>query len=1139
MSPIKPAKATPLIDSHQSLLTLPSEPDAEADAAMLHFDLQGQARFTASDGNHHTLSGKAAALAALAALEPKITRRRAALLLWPDSPETQARNNLRTLVHRINKQLGQEVLVGAEQLAISAEHVLVRFAQAAQILAALAAGGPRNCELLAEVGLQELEEFQNWLSGARLRVRQLQLVELDQALARALEHADSTLAIALARACVLLEPLSERWHRKLMHTLTACGDRAAALTAYEDCKATLRENLGAMPDERTRSLHVRILQNHGGTVATSPDRLVLPGATPASGPPDGMPLLVEREAPLAQMEQAWAQGLHLVVRGEAGVGKTRLVNHFIEGKAAEHVTIRAGASEEPYAALAQVLQEVQQRHALPVGRSERIELARAAPAAFPGVELSVASLSVSRLRSALRHWASLLSQAGVRLLVLDDLHCADAPSQVALAGLIAASDEAPHGLQLLLSHRSAELVAVLADAITAEQVRMALTVVPLERLSLQGIEALLVSIGDESRLAQQSASQLLQTTGGNPLFVIELALFDRDQTDGRFGPVGTNLEALLQSRLGGCSEAAQQLAYVAGVALGDFSVEIAAAVTANSALDLMPAWTELQQRGLFGESGLAHDLVRDAVLAALPKAIGKALHRQVALFLESSGHVGAKVLGHWLAADAADRAVPHALRQLHLGRAAGANNLAAEITLIAVIERLSDSALLQHMWTLAATNLADLPPEHFPRVASLTARMERLAKSDDHLAAVAFHKSHLLYYRDKNVRAAYELLASVTHRMPASGTERAHAEFALAFYALRLNGQALLHIENAEAAAVGLPADLGHQQLLRDIAWLRTSISMKPLDLVRSEATRMRAARYRGDVGATKEARIEIAKAFFAAGLSRTALRHFNWGTEAVDDMGEAEPRPYAFAIGTSALACGWFDTAIRCIDDVRDSQFLASKAPYLALIWLRLGRPDLARAHAEHVVEQELHNLFPGYHVNAVVRAGLARLNGADPVPVFEAASLGLKQAGVAGPSFLMLMEWEVTLLTRPASERIAMAARLLETLRAIGAALPRVPRVLLELAEAEAEAGDPQFRAHALEAAGHFRRSRTTITLYLPEALVRCAKLLERSDPAEAASLMHVARRWVVNALPHVPREARESFVADVPVNRQLLSD
>ena len=51
--------------------------------------------------------------------------------------------------------------------------------------------------------------------------------------------------------------------------------------------------------------------------------------------------------------------------------------------------------------------------------------------------------------------------------------------------------------------------------------------------------------------------------------------------------------------------------------------------------------------------------------------------------------------------------------------------------------------------------------------------------------------------------------------------------------------------------------------------------------------------------------------------------------------------------------------------------------------------------------------------------------------------------------------------------------------------------------------------------------------------------ADLLQATDPAEAPSLRHVARRWVVQALPHVPDFALHSYVYEVPIHRQLLGD
>lgn len=62
-----------------------------------------------------------------------------------------------------------------------------------------------------------------------------------------------------ARSLVELDPLAENGHRLLMRALVAQGDRAAALRAYEQMRATLRDQLGTAPSPTTQQLHAELL----------------------------------------------------------------------------------------------------------------------------------------------------------------------------------------------------------------------------------------------------------------------------------------------------------------------------------------------------------------------------------------------------------------------------------------------------------------------------------------------------------------------------------------------------------------------------------------------------------------------------------------------------------------------------------------------------------------------------------------------------------------------------------------------------------------------------------------------------------------------------------------------------------------
>ena len=108
--------------------------------------LGARVQLTCADGDGFEARGKSAVLLAMAALEGSAERRRMALLLWPESKEQQARNNLRTLVHRLNQRFGAELLAGTELLAIDPARAQVALPDTRALVAALAGGSAARCE---------------------------------------------------------------------------------------------------------------------------------------------------------------------------------------------------------------------------------------------------------------------------------------------------------------------------------------------------------------------------------------------------------------------------------------------------------------------------------------------------------------------------------------------------------------------------------------------------------------------------------------------------------------------------------------------------------------------------------------------------------------------------------------------------------------------------------------------------------------------------------------------------------------------------------------------------------------------------------------------------------------------------------
>ncbi|GAP38569.1 transcriptional regulator, AfsR/DnrI/RedD family [Piscinibacter sakaiensis] len=154
--------------------------------------------------------------------------------------------------------------------------------------------------------------------------------------------------------------------------------------------------------------------------------------------------------------------------------------------------------------------------------------------------------------------------------------------------------------------------------------------------------------------------------------------------DRREIPLPPTLREAVRLRLQRLPEPALQLAQVAAVAGGDFSLGLAAALLGRNLLGLAPALGALEQAQVFQGLGFAHDLVAEAVLDSLPRALRPALHRGVAAQLQAQQAPAAAIADHLQAAGEAAAAAPwwlqaaaRARRQWQMAEAAAAYAAAA------------------------------------------------------------------------------------------------------------------------------------------------------------------------------------------------------------------------------------------------------------------------------------------------------------------------------------------------------------------------------------------------------------------------------------------------------------------------------
>lgn len=210
------------------------------------------------------LRDRAAVLMTLLATEGPRHRQAVAALLWPDSPASLARNNLRTLLHRLVRRHELSLFVEGEVLALNQDVVQIHHDTADELAERILRVGADRCALLPDLSLDSLEHAGSWLASARMRHREKQLRLLTEGLAQAERLGDHGRRVALASAKLVLDETSEMYFRELMQAHLANGDRGAALATYERCRAVLMEALGVTPERRTQELHLAMLKTSRG-----------------------------------------------------------------------------------------------------------------------------------------------------------------------------------------------------------------------------------------------------------------------------------------------------------------------------------------------------------------------------------------------------------------------------------------------------------------------------------------------------------------------------------------------------------------------------------------------------------------------------------------------------------------------------------------------------------------------------------------------------------------------------------------------------------------------------------------------------------------------------------------------------------
>jgi DNA-binding SARP family transcriptional activator/predicted negative regulator of RcsB-dependent stress response len=641
------------------------------------------------------------------------SRQHLAFLLWPETSESNARNNLRQFLHQLRRLLpdpARFLYTDANTVCWRQdEDQIIDVQQFERALAQAEAAEQRSDASAVQKCLSEAlsyfrgdllpDCYDDWITTPRERLRQ-SCHNANQRLVRVLEGGrDYAGALQAAQSLLRLDPLDENAYLTLMRLHELNRDRPAARRIYLSAVETLQRELDVEPGNALRQAYER-LRRPSETRSYEPTTPSLP--------------LVGRQAEWRQLQAAWQHAINgdayfALITGEAGIGKSRLAEELFNWASRQGFSVartRSYAAEgrlslapvtewlrspalRPFLKALDRMWLTEVARLLPELLNEHPDLARPEPIGEYGQR--------QRFFEALAR--AVLGAPPPVLLWIDDMQWCDPETLEWLHFLMRFK---PHSsLFVLGTARSEESPSDHPLVSLTRQLRSEDRLTSLELSPLDAAEtARLASQIEGHELDLAATLGLFHETEGNPLFVIETVRggygsYSRSgepvlaEAGRTFYTLPPRVHAVMTGRLAQLSPIARHVAEL-GAAFGrEFTLDSLLQAGQDDEATTISALDELWQKRIVREQSpnvfdFTHDKLREVTYAETNAPQRRLLHRRVAQALEtlnpeSLDLVSAQIAAQYEQAGMFEQALPYYQRAGAVAAGIYANDDAIEL----------------------------------------------------------------------------------------------------------------------------------------------------------------------------------------------------------------------------------------------------------------------------------------------------------------------------------------------------------------------------------------------------------------------------------------------------------------------------
>jgi predicted ATPase len=626
-------------------------------------------------------------------------RQHLAFVLWPDTTESQARNNLRQFIYQL-----RHALPNSDRFLMADTNIVCWKTDEGQVIdvqrfertlkeadIAEKQGDSKTLRQMLERACSYYQGdllpgcYDDWVIPER-ELWQQHYYTACQKLTQVLEiQREYAAALQVAQHLLRIDPLDEGAYVSLIRLYGLNDDRAGARRIYQTAVETLQRELGVEPGDTLQAAYERLQQLPRAITRFDPDD--------SSG--SELLKLVGRQAEWQQLQTAWqgaeSGGAHLVlITGEAGIGKSRLAEELFSWVTRQGFTTAYTRSygAEGRLSLAPITEWLRSNalrpHLASLDRIWLTEIARLLPellSDYPDLARPDPITEYGRRQRFFEALArGVLAAPRPLLLWIDDLQWCDQETLEWLHFLL--RFEPRNALLILGTARSEESPPDHPLSALARQLRAEDRIVSIELSPLDAAETAKLAFQVQGQTLDASVSvRLYRETEGNPLFVVEAVragiahtvTSPVDTLTATTSPNSPNLpprvHAIIAGRLAQLSPTARKVAEI-GAAIGRaFMLGLLLLAGHEDEDTVIHALDELWQRRIVREQSanlfdFTHDKLREVAYAETSAPQRRLLHRRIAQALETLNAaeldpISSQVAAHYEQAGLFEEAIPY------------------------------------------------------------------------------------------------------------------------------------------------------------------------------------------------------------------------------------------------------------------------------------------------------------------------------------------------------------------------------------------------------------------------------------------------------------------------------------------------